>query len=514
MKDKDEVFKHLKALSVLLLTSFITIFVVSKNSPFFYLNDWVDLNAFLTVGKSWGHGLIPYKDIFEQKGPILYFIFLLASKISHTGYIGVYIIESLFFTLTSFMLYKIGRLFLDRPKSYLFVLLSYIILTLSPYFKMGGSAEEFSYPAILLGIYYIFIFSKNGNKLSKTDYFIGGFAFSYIFWIKYTMIGSWLGFYLAIGLLLIWKKEFNELFRAVLLSLAGFLSLSTVICLYFFIVGGLSSLYKVYFYSNMVLYTNDVKVSFRLKLVNAFKLFYNELNSQNLLFVIFILGLIWLFAQKRIIESLDEKIILVVSFLMLIITVYYGGADHIYYMLILLPFICLVLLTPISYMSFEKRAVAKLFGIFVVTLFLIMTTSYNKYDSKLFPNNETLQLGDYKDGPAQSKFAKIINKEKNPTLLNYGSLDLGFFQSTGIVPTNYYFERQNITDEKLPEMMQEQNDVVNNKKADFVVLRIRRFAPIDDNVPENIRNNYDLVEMHDQKFEGWGACYLLYKAKE
>ena len=56
------------------LTTLITLLLTTKNSPLYAFNDWMDANAFFTVGKSMMHGLIPYKDIFEQKGPFLYLL--------------------------------------------------------------------------------------------------------------------------------------------------------------------------------------------------------------------------------------------------------------------------------------------------------------------------------------------------------------------------------------------------------------------------------------------------------
>lgn len=70
-----EQLKQKKELLLIFAWSTITMMVTSKNSPLFIQNDWVDLNAFLTMGKGWAHGLVPYKDLFEQKGPALYFIF-------------------------------------------------------------------------------------------------------------------------------------------------------------------------------------------------------------------------------------------------------------------------------------------------------------------------------------------------------------------------------------------------------------------------------------------------------
>lgn len=55
-----------------LLLAFVFLAVCSKSSFLYPFNDWYDANDFLTLGKGMLHGLVPYRDLYEQKGPILY----------------------------------------------------------------------------------------------------------------------------------------------------------------------------------------------------------------------------------------------------------------------------------------------------------------------------------------------------------------------------------------------------------------------------------------------------------
>ena len=79
-----------------LMVSFSMLLFTSKNSFLYTFNDWCDANAFFTVGKSIIHGLVPYKDLFEQKGPLLYFIYsfgyLISQKIPENGFDPVQLI--------------------------------------------------------------------------------------------------------------------------------------------------------------------------------------------------------------------------------------------------------------------------------------------------------------------------------------------------------------------------------------------------------------------------------------
>ena len=82
-----------------LLVSFIILMFTSKNSFLYPFNDWVDANAFFTMGKSMFQGVVPYKDLFEQKGLILYFIYGIGSLISFKSFIGVFILEVISFSI-------------------------------------------------------------------------------------------------------------------------------------------------------------------------------------------------------------------------------------------------------------------------------------------------------------------------------------------------------------------------------------------------------------------------------
>ena len=51
------------------------VLMIGTKSSFLYpLNDWVDSNCFYTMGKAMVHGKVLYRDLYEQKGPLLYML--------------------------------------------------------------------------------------------------------------------------------------------------------------------------------------------------------------------------------------------------------------------------------------------------------------------------------------------------------------------------------------------------------------------------------------------------------
>jgi hypothetical protein len=65
-----------------LVLSFGVLFVCSASSPLYPINDWTDVNTYFTMGKGVVHGRIPYRDLFDHKGPLLYLLYAVGYLIS------------------------------------------------------------------------------------------------------------------------------------------------------------------------------------------------------------------------------------------------------------------------------------------------------------------------------------------------------------------------------------------------------------------------------------------------
>ncbi len=112
-----------------------------------------------------------------------------------------------------------------------------------------------------------------------------------------------------------------------------------------------------------------------------------------------------------------------------------------------------------------------------------------------------------KEDTVQYKFDQIIQQEPNPTLLNYGFLDGGFYTYSGIVPSNRYFCRLNIS---IPDMMREQDSIIANQHVEFIVTRT---------IPDLAGDNFEyefygylkVAEEHQPLETGLDAIYTLHK---
>jgi hypothetical protein len=190
-------------------------------------------------------------------------------------------------------------------------------------------------------------------------------------------------------------------------------------------------------------------------------------------------------------------------------SVYGGGRGYIYYFLIFAPFIIFgfnVLLAMINdeFGPIQSRKSLNLILTGIIITLFIYSLGFGHNTDMLMKKKEEL---------VQYKYSKIIKKKDNATMLNYGSLDGGFYTTTGIVPNVRFFQSQNIDDSKFPLVMEEQNRYIKNKVVDFVVVRVPTFLNVNEIDIPYLDKNYRLIENEIQWFEGEEYFYLLYKSK-
>ena len=148
---------------------------------------------FLYFGKGISDGLIPYKDMLDHKGPILFIIQYLAVLAGFGNFsLGIWLIECLFFLGTLFSLYKTCYLCINDK------LISAVSVTfLTPLFILcydgGNYSEEFALLFISISLYFFCkIFFK--RRVSRVEYLLVGFLGAATFFIRLNMISLWVVF--------------------------------------------------------------------------------------------------------------------------------------------------------------------------------------------------------------------------------------------------------------------------------------------------------------------------------
>lgn len=461
---RTKVYKNIAAFVCLLFITTISVTICSKCSPIYPLNNWDDANCFFTVGKSVVHGNVLYKDIFEQKGPILYFIYSLAYLVSRLSFTGAYFLEIVFdFFFLVFSYLTIG-LFVNRKIIRIVLLcITSIVIFSCPAFQMGGSSEEFSLPLIAVCLYISVKCIKEKQKLKKWHWVIIGITAGLILWIKFSLLGFYIGFGLFIILYYFKYHWFKELFLSFLFLLLGVIIASVPVFVYCIITSSFSDLVDVYFYNNLFMYTRpDNSNVFVSKIISLFMGALSAMKNNPLCLPLALITFIYFWKRNK-----SLSVLFFFEFAAAFFFIYSGGRRYAYYSLILSAFIPVgltvlykilndLLLKKIKYKK-SKNYLSKLLIVICVLLVGVI---------EIFISPNTYMLKYKKNDIAQHKFAKIINSSSQPTMLNYGFMDGGFYTASGVIPNTRFFCSLNVLGETIRE---EQNKYIEQGKIEYIV---------------------------------------------
>lgn len=209
-----------KALTVGALMLIALLFALElKLSPFRNDLTGTDSNVFLYVGRAMLAGKVPYKDLFDHKGPVLYFIEYAGLLIGRGGFAGVWAVEVIFAFVTALFFYRIARLFTESAAVSLLAV-SFVLLSSLGYFQGGNLTEEYALPWIAVSLYYVLSYFKKGTYKPWQIIPIGA-GFAFVLLLRVNMVGLWGALILAVIISLIKDKKIADVFKCALFFAIG-----------------------------------------------------------------------------------------------------------------------------------------------------------------------------------------------------------------------------------------------------------------------------------------------------
>ncbi|MFR5787467.1 MAG: hypothetical protein ACLUHE_10450 [Christensenellales bacterium] len=136
-----------------LLCATLALLIATSSSPLYAANFWTDTNIYFTIGRGMTRGLMPYRDLFDHKGPLLFMLYALGAAISDTNFIGVFILETLSLAAAVYAGWRTVSLFGEGRLTLLSMPILAAVVCCCTAFTQGGSAEEFALPALAAGVY-------------------------------------------------------------------------------------------------------------------------------------------------------------------------------------------------------------------------------------------------------------------------------------------------------------------------------------------------------------------------
>ena len=207
--------REICTLLICIVSAVFFITVNSKNSFLYSFNNNADIHCFLTTSRCMLRGDILYRDVYEHRGTVNYYIYCIALLISKHSFTGMYIVEIVFFTVYLYFASKIAELFSERKViSVLTMVFSGLLAASLPFFSGGGESEEFTLPFLIIPLYIIIgHFNKHPDeKLSFSATAVTGVCFAVIFWIKYTLTGMFIGAVVGIVVVCVRRHKYKDIF--------------------------------------------------------------------------------------------------------------------------------------------------------------------------------------------------------------------------------------------------------------------------------------------------------------
>ncbi len=205
-----------------------------------------DSGVFLYVGWRFLNGDVPYRDVWDHKPPLIYFVDALGLILTPDNLWGIWILRFIFIFFTLLLVYRL----LDREFGLFPALAGTIVLTsgLLTILEKGNVTEEYALVFQALCFWLFLSAWKRGLPLRASFWIglIGGIAFNF----KQTTIGIWItyGLFLVVARVMQRRSPLQDL----ILLLAGWSIPSLAFVLYFASQGALSDYWEQAFLYNFI----------------------------------------------------------------------------------------------------------------------------------------------------------------------------------------------------------------------------------------------------------------------
>ncbi len=203
-----------------------------------------DSAIFQIIGKGWAEGALPYVDLWDCKGPLIFFInaagyFLFGSRI------GIWVIECLCLTVTAIFWFKMFHLKFERLPSLLWTFLSICFLGVA---FNSNAVEEYCLPFLTISFFFILKWSHHQQETGQTTHppffaFVYGLSFAASFLTRLTNAIGICAVVFVITIFLIYSKEWKNLGWNALAFLGGVILLTGPFLIYFAVHGALDEMW-------------------------------------------------------------------------------------------------------------------------------------------------------------------------------------------------------------------------------------------------------------------------------
>lgn len=451
-----------RTLPFLFLTLVFVIIIFSfRDNPFSNVLSGHDSSMFLYFGKGMSEGLVPYKDMLDHKGPVLFIIEYLAVLVGFGNYsIGIWIVECFFLGITLIYLYKTCFIFTEKKS------ISTIAVTLlTPLFILcydgGNYSEEFALLFISVAFY---LFSKIIilNRKTQLDYVLIGFLGAATFFIRVNMISLWLVYCLFLLSMNLYDKKISILSQQIKGIFIGGAALTLLIVIYSFFQNNLKEMIQQAFVMNLLYSESD--------LIGKFKttLSFIDLLLKTGLFPLVVIFFVSLFANNK---RLNERVYLVlcVYFVVNFLTVILSGRYYTHYLITQFAPLVVVIALSIQFILSLLINRKKFVFALITMLVIILPSTFSAFKTYNWSFNTNKVNSDKDQIELIASFIKK-NSFKNDAIYVH-NINANIYLLSNRYSNSRFFVLPSVNYDKFPEMKNEFSKEMESNPPKFVVVR-------------------------------------------
>ena len=231
------IFKKMNKIDYLVIFLYTILFVSIISSSSFLYDYYYSLDGtiFEIIGKGWTEGKLPYVDLWDQKGPYIYFINAIGYWLTGNKY-GLFILQIVFFFFSYVLLFKWYREVYSLKTTWLLFFVT--SCSLSQLVCCGNTIEVYELPFHILAFIHIWRWAdKAKQKLtlhSPQNALLYGAVLGLCMSNRLTdAIGICMGAF-CIFVYLAWNGQWKNIWHNVLGFISGFLIIVVPCWLYFY----------------------------------------------------------------------------------------------------------------------------------------------------------------------------------------------------------------------------------------------------------------------------------------
>lgn len=442
-----------------LLIAFLFCLKFSLTTSFIYNGiHGADSAIFYIIGKYWSQGYLPYVDLWDHKGPIIFFINCIGHLLTGDK-IGVFILQVASLSVFEYFTLLTFRIRFNLLISGLLTIVSLFWLACS--YEAGNLTEEYLLPYLAASVYFTVVWLEK-RKTEPVNHhpwqaFLLGFILGFSLLTRLTNALGACGMMLAVAIILFIEKRWRNLWKNILFFILGFFTIVTPFCIYFYINGALNEMvFGSFIYNISFLHSstqNSIHASFGIKNLLLFSIM--SVNGIGLFFLSF-------YSYIRDKSNRTRYLIWILSTLLICSWLVFSNLNS-HYRTLLLPFFP-VLIIELFNSSFLNRVLR--YGIIALLVFGPVYLTCRKWFSfvEYFDDRSKNQiLCSYVNDNVKS-----IGQETD-SFIGY-AINQGVYIDLNIKPCYRYFSFQETQSSKSKELQMDVLSTFNSHSAKYILV--------------------------------------------